>query len=244
MKEWTTKDSCSIRWYDEVSSTNDVAREWAKSVLHERLVVVADNQTNGRGRRGASWVTPAGEALAFSLVLRPTMVRSLWPRLALVSGLAVAKVLESRGLYAEVKWPNDVHIDGKKICGILLESIDNFVVIGVGVNINVSSFPAELENIATSMKCETGFDYNREELLENFISSIMLHAQMVEHQFDLLLDSIRERCALTGKRVTLTTSGELLEGVIAGLANNGDILLDCGDRVLSLCQADDIRASH
>ena len=244
MKQWVTTENYLIRWYDVVASTNDVAREWAQVEERDGLVVVADYQTKGRGRRGAVWVTPVGETLAFSIVLRPTMARALWARLALVTGLAVAKVLESRGLFAEVKWPNDVHIGGKKICGILLESIDDFVVIGVGINVNVSNFPAELNHIATSMKCETGNVYDREELLENFINSIMAHAQMVEHQFDMLLDAIRERCALTGKRVTLTTSGEMLQGIIAGISNSGDILLDCDGRVLALCQADEIRVSH
>ncbi len=244
MKEWTLENQCVIRWYDKVDSTNDVAREWAKVEMRDGLVVVADAQTNGRGRRGAAWVTPTGEALAFSLVLRPSMSRSQWSRLALVTGLAVAKVLETRGLIAEVKWPNDVHIAGKKICGILLESVDDFVVVGVGVNINVAQFPHELEAIATSMKRETGIDFDREELLENFVNSIILHAQMADGKFDILLDSIRERCALTGKRVTLISAGIKRQGVIAGISSCGDILLDCDGHVEALCQADEIRISQ
>lgn len=114
MKSWRTAEGIEIRWYPLVDSTNDVARDWAGEGAAEGSVVVADEQTAGRGRRGAVWVCPVGAGLPFSQILRPSMPRALWARLALIAGLAVAKTLEKLGVAAEVKWPNDVLLGGKK----------------------------------------------------------------------------------------------------------------------------------
>jgi BirA family transcriptional regulator, biotin operon repressor / biotin---[acetyl-CoA-carboxylase] ligase len=230
-----------IRWYDEVTSTNDIARQWALEGAADGSTLCTEQQSAGRGRRGAAWISPPGQALAFSQILRPVMPRALWSRLALIAGLAVAKCLEQCGLYAEVKWPNDVLVAGKKIAGILVESMGDFVIIGVGLNVNVAEFPHEIEHTATSMLRETGREWEREELLEDLIHSMHAHAMQAEHDFSDLLRQLRERCALTDKRVSLWIDHEPHETVVRGFSESGELLIDRDGRIVALLQADQIR---
>jgi BirA family transcriptional regulator, biotin operon repressor / biotin---[acetyl-CoA-carboxylase] ligase len=241
MKILHTPCGLEIRWFDSVGSTNDEARTWAEQGAAEGSIVCADEQWAGRGRRGAVWVCPPGEALAFSQILRPTMPRALWPRLALVAGLAVAKTLEFHGLAAEVKWPNDVWVAGKKIAGILVESSGDVVIVGVGLNVNPTEFPPEIADSATSMKRETGVDYDREELLGRLARGIHSHARRVETEFSDLLAEMRERCALTGKRVSLLCGDEVHMVGVHGIGDRGELLIERNGRIEPLLQADQIR---
>jgi BirA family transcriptional regulator, biotin operon repressor / biotin---[acetyl-CoA-carboxylase] ligase len=140
----------------ECASTNDEAAQWAKGGAPHGAVVVADTQTAGRGRQGRQWHAAAGESLCFSLVLRPTLpVRDL-PPITLAVGIAVAETITRFAATPTLKWPNDVLIDGKKVAGILTETSSqgeraDHVIVGIGVNLNVSAFPAELASIATSL---------------------------------------------------------------------------------------------
>lgn len=241
MKIFHTPCGLEIRWHESVGSTNDEARIWADQGAAEGAVVCADEQIAGRGRRGAVWVCPQGEALAFSLILRPTMPRALWPRLALVAGLAVAKTLEFYGLAAEVKWPNDVWVTGKKIAGILVESAGDVVIVGVGLNVNPTEFPPEIAATATSMKRETGIEYDREELLVRLARGIHSHALRAEAEFSDLLAEMRERCALTGKRVSLMAGDEVHIVRVNGIGDRGELLIERDGRIEPLLQADQIR---
>ena len=135
-------------------STNDDVREAARAGAAAGLVVVAERQDAGRGRRGAAWVCPPGEGLAFSVLLRPAEKKALWPRLSLAAGLAVAEALDRFGVFAEVKWPNDIWIGGRKVSGILVEAGEDFVVAGIGINVGVRGFPAALQDSATSLAIE------------------------------------------------------------------------------------------
>jgi carbamoyltransferase len=129
MKQWLTSSGRLVRWYGKLGSTNDEARAWAREGAQEGSTVWAEEQSAGRGRRGAVWLSGPGEGLTFSVILRPSMPRALWPRLALVSGLAVVRVFEGQGLAAELKWPNDVMVKDRKICGILVEAFDDAVIV-------------------------------------------------------------------------------------------------------------------
>lgn len=241
MKSWRSADGIEVRWYPLVDSTNDVARLWAVEGAASGSVVVADEQTAGRGRRGAVWVCPAGEGLAFSQVLRPSMPRALWPRLALIAGLAVAKTLEKYGVAAEVKWPNDVLFDGKKMAGILVESTDDAVIVGVGLNVNVADFPEEIADTATSLLRETGQEMDRIFLLEQLAQSIQSHASRAERDFPELLEQLRERCALGGKRVSLWLGNEALMVDVMGIGARGELLVERDGNIVALMQADQIR---
>lgn len=241
MKSWRSAEGFDIRWYPLVDSTNDVARQWAAEGAADGSVVVADEQSAGRGRRGAVWVCPAGEGLAFSQILRPTMPRALWPRLALIAGLAVAKTLETHGMAAEVKWPNDVLLGGKKVAGILVESTDDAVIVGVGLNVNVADFPGEIAETATSLLRETGQERDRIVLLEQLAQSIRHHAGRAERDFAELLEQLRERCALRGKQVSLWLGNEAVMARVIGIGDRGELMVERDGRTEALMQADQIR---
>jgi BirA family biotin operon repressor/biotin-[acetyl-CoA-carboxylase] ligase len=241
MRSWHSAEGIEVRWYPLVDSTNDVARLWAVDGAADGSVVVADEQTAGRGRRGAVWVCPAGEGLAFSQILRPGMPRALWPRLALIAGLAAAKTLEKNAMAAEVKWPNDVLIGGKKVAGILVESIDDAVIVGVGLNVNVADFPEEIADTATSLLRETGLEQDRRILLEQLAQSIRSHASRAERDFPELLEQLRERCALSGKRVSLWLGNDAVMADVIGIGDRGELVVERDGRTEALMQADQIR---
>jgi BirA family biotin operon repressor/biotin-[acetyl-CoA-carboxylase] ligase len=151
----------------ETGSTNDDARTWAREGAPHGAVVIADTQRKGRGRHGRAWSSPPGESLAMSIVLRPDVAPAALPPVALVAGLAARRAIAARigAERARVKWPNDVVVDARKIAGILVEGaiagdgVDH-VVVGVGVNVARTEFPAELAH-ATSLAREGATDLDR-----------------------------------------------------------------------------------
>ena len=128
-------------WKETTGSTNDDARQLAVDGAEPGTVVVAERQTAGRGRKGAEWFCAPGEGLAFSVILEPEWPREQWAWTALGAGLAVCEALERLGFAPAIKWPNDVLLDGCKVCGILVESPGERVVVGVGLNVNGGTFP-------------------------------------------------------------------------------------------------------
>ena len=226
---------------ESVGSTNDEARALAQAGAAEGLIVLAEQQTAGRGRRGAAWFSPQGESLAFSVLLRPTEPKSLWPRLALAAGLAVAEAVESFGLKAGIKWPNDVWIRQLKVAGILVEAGTDFAIVGIGINVKTAEFPQEVAEIATSLKIETGRQFPLPEVLAAIIRHFSLRRNQIGEGFEELLDAVRLRCVLTGNRVSLITSSGTKTGVIEGIAPGGELLLRTETGVERLLQADEIR---
>jgi BirA family transcriptional regulator, biotin operon repressor / biotin---[acetyl-CoA-carboxylase] ligase len=232
-------DPFRLLWREKVSSANDELRELAEKGMAAGLVLVAEEQTAGRGRRGAEWFSPKGESLAFSVLLRPTEPKAFWSRLSLVAGLAVAEALEGYVPLAEIKWPNDVLIGGKKIAGILVEAGADFVIAGIGINVNTEEFPDGLA--ATSLKVECGREVPRAEVLLEVIARFARHAGRIENDFGSVLRGIRERCALTGRRVAYTSLGERREGLVKGIGGGGELLVEILGKTESLVQADEVR---
>lgn len=182
-----------IFYYDEVDSTNLKALELAVQGAKEGTVVVAVRQTAGRGRMQRVWESPAGQGLWFSMVLRPTAAAEYGAQITLLAAVAAAKSL--RKLSNEkftIKWPNDIMLDGKKICGILSEMALNeadgieYIVVGIGINIKMSSedFGAQLAAAATSLYLATGITYEREQVLKAFLDEFdQLYQSWQRHGF-------------------------------------------------------------
>jgi BirA family transcriptional regulator, biotin operon repressor / biotin---[acetyl-CoA-carboxylase] ligase len=223
------------------SSTNDDVREAARAGAPAGLVVVAERQQSGRGRRGAAWVSPPGEGLAFSVLFRPLEPKALWPRLSLAAGLAVAEGLDRYGVAAEVKWPNDIWIGGKKISGILVEAGEDFVVVGIGINVGVTEFPEALEDIATSLALECGEAPELPVVLASVLERLPVWQAKIGADFDELLRRFRERCALTGKSVRLTCADGVLTGEAAGIGDGGELLVRTPDGLRRIVQAEEVR---
>lgn len=232
-------DPFRLLWREQVGSTNDELRKLAEQGIGEGLVLVAEEQTAGRGRRGAVWVSPKGENLAFSILLKPIAPKALWHRLSLVAGLAVAEALENYVSLAEIKWPNDVRVGEKKIAGILVEAGKDYVIIGIGININSRGFPDELA--ATSLCEQTGRVYSRAEVLHEVVVRLNRYADRINQGYADTLKSIRERCALTGHLVAYLIADQRQEGIVRGIGTAGELMVETNGKLEGLVQADEVR---
>lgn len=226
---------------EKSASTNDDVRLLGIDGAASGLVLLALEQSTGRGRRGAAWFSPVGESLAFSILIRPQESKALWPRLALATGLAVAEAIESFGIEAGIKWPNDVWIRGRKVAGILVEAGNDFAVIGIGLNVNTLEFPEAVAGIATSLDLETGRGHSREDVLGAIIRRFAIRHAQIGADFGELIAVVRQRCVLTGHRVSLTTSSGPRCGTIEGIAPGGELVLRTEMGLENLIQADEVR---
>ena len=209
-----------IHYFPEIGSTMDVARELARKGAGEGTIVIAEAQTRGRGRLDREWLSPAG-GIYFTLVLRPGISPAYAPRMNLMASVAVAATIRKLfGLKAELKWPNDVLLEGKKVCGILAEmdaemDVVNFVNIGIGINAN-TSIP-QFEKTATSLKHVLGKNISRKKFLTALLVEIN-HRQARLMEADLL-EEWKELSGTLNKYVRILSPGEM----ILGRALNVDI---------------------
>jgi BirA family biotin operon repressor/biotin-[acetyl-CoA-carboxylase] ligase len=196
-----------IHHVKEVTSTNEVAKQY----LEDGTVIVADTQTRGRGRHERSWHSPEG-GLWCSVVIK----HNPDPAINLAAALAIAKTLEHFGLKTKLKWPNDVHVDQRKICGIFSETEDDFMIIGVGVNLNNRDFP---ETIAgTSYIIEKGKEIDKMKFLEKFVE---IFENTIKGDF---LDEYRIYSSTIGSRVMIKNGGEIT-GTAVDVDEKGRLIL-------------------
>ena len=176
-----------IVFFEEIGSTNEEAGKLALEGCPHGTLVYANSQTGGRGRRGREWHTPKGHAIAMSFILKPELEAEYASMLTLVQAMAVAKAIEEIcGLKAQIKWPNDVLINEKKVCGILtemkMEGVNiSSIIIGTGINVNQDDFPEEITEIATSLKRESGKIQSREKLIKRI-------CELFEKYFELFME--------------------------------------------------------
>lgn len=237
----------------ETGSTNDDVRHLAAEGAPHGTVVIADSQTAGRGRRGSSWVSPPGSSLICSVLLRPEAKMEHWPRLTHATSVAITLALEELepSLEPMIKWPNDILIGSKKICGILLETSsqnqEGFVVIGFGLNINLAKedFPDELQETATSLLIETGRlwgETERESLLTLIIEKLQKLTPIIEKYFMDILIEVSSRSLLTGQKVKMQINGQEEIGTVRGISRGGGLLFDDGKKdVREILSADLVR---
>lgn len=224
----------------ETTSTNDEARRLAAQGAPDRTVVLAEEQSAGRGRRGARWVSPAARNGIVSVLCRPgkLLPPERWARLTLAAALAGCDALDAvPGLSAaaEVKWPNDLYLSGRKVAGILVESAweadGGFVVIGTGFNLNLQpdDFPEDLQETATSVWMERGgMPVDRTVFLTNFLRALEARQAQAAVDFEAMKEETWRRSWLAGKRVSVISGGQESEGVVFGLGPEGELLLERG----------------
>ncbi len=213
----------------KVDSTNNVAMRLGEEGEPQGAVVIAEEQTAGRGRAGRAWISERSAGIHVSVLLRPTLPTAHAPTLTLAAGLAAREVIaQQTGLAPDIRWPNDVLVGGLKVCGILTEMRAepdrvHFAVIGIGINVNQSRMPAELVDIASSLRIVTGRTHSRAEVLIQLLREL-------ERYYNLLVAEgpgpIVKRFAevssyCRGKRVLIRTAAETFEGTTAGLESNG-----------------------
>jgi len=220
-----------FRWVDETETTQALLA----ADDPEGAVAAADHQTAGRGRLGRPWTAPPGTAITASVLLRPTAGAPV-QQLSLVAGLAVAETVEAAlDLSAQIKWPNDVMVDRRKIAGILAEARDGIVVVGIGLNVNQTreQLPADARVQAASLRSLDGVERDRAPLLADLLHRLERHYDAwAEGGLDAIFDGIGSRDFLRGRRVSVDGH----EGVGNGLDRAGRLLV--GDRPVESGEVD------
>ncbi len=217
---------------EEVDSTNTWAIKEALKGAEEGEVFLAETQTQGRGRMGRKWFSPKGKNIYLSIILKPEMPPQKVPLLNLGASLALAYFLEKVGLEPELKWPNDVLLKGKKVSGILSEAYAeadrvNFVVLGIGLNVNTrkEDFPEDIRNLATSLLIETGKEFSRNELVKRILEEFEGIYFLLKESPQQLLSKWCSYAKVEGKMVEVESFGELIEGVVQGIDEDGALLV-------------------
>ncbi len=232
-------DPYRMIWRESVGSTNDELRALADYGAAEGLIFVAEAQSAGRGRRGAKWESEAGLDLSFSVLLRPKFEKKLWGRLSLVAGLAVCEAMEAWDLEAEIKWPNDVWCGKRKLAGILVETVRDFVVIGIGVNVNSLR---KGEPLAAVSVCDLyGNPVSRAEVLGRIIARLAERAAQSGEDFHQIVESAKTRCALRGHRISFQSSGREQRGLCEGIGPEGELIVLIGEKRISHKQISEVR---
>jgi BirA family biotin operon repressor/biotin-[acetyl-CoA-carboxylase] ligase len=231
----------NIVFLREVGSTNDFAKDLAGYGAVEGTVVVAETQTAGRGRLGREWVSPKG-GLWFSVVFRPNLKPAEAAGLVFMSGLAVTEVLrEMYGLEAETKWPNDVLVNERKVCGILAEMNTvgekvNFVIVGIGVNANFDVekvFPEELRASVTSLENELGRKVKLEELFKMLLERLEnFYELFLKEGFGPVLGKWKTYAGFLGYQVEVASGTEKWVGLASDVGDDGSLILKLDDGTL------------
>lgn len=223
-----------IYYEAEIDSTNTKAMKLAEEGAPHGTIVVTDHQMNGRGRRGRTWESPAGEAIAMTFLLRPKIDPNNASMLTLIAAMAVARGIEDEtGLKAGIKWPNDVIINRKKVSGILTEmsaqaDYVNHIVVGIGINVHIDEFPEELKKIATSIFLELGIKINRAALIERICEYFEAYFEVFLQTEDLSAISKQYDAYMVNRNqpVKVLDPKDTYEGTARGITTRGELLVD------------------
>lgn len=234
--------------FESLPSTNTEAARRAMQGAAEGLCVVAREQTAGRGRLQRMWVSPANAGLYFSLVLRPQVAVGMWSLLPLMAAIVVNDaLLELCALETDIKWPNDVLFAGRKLCGILAETIETdagrAAIIGIGMNLTSQAFAAELRDLATSIEDATGTIPKTDQLLDALLSSFKNHYQTfqaAEGAEQILREWSMRSSYAEGKRVRIVNGGEVFEGTTRGLESDGALRVETDSGEIRIVRAGDV----
>lgn len=218
-----------ILHFFQTESTNDVALRLGEEGELHGTIILAEKQTAGRGRAGHSWVSEASAGIYVTLLLRPPISPLVSPALTIAAGLAARDAIAAEtALPTDIRWPNDVMLNGKKVCGILTEMQAepdriHFAAVGIGVNVNQTKMPADLANIATSLRIETGRLHSRLELLARLLRRLdHYYNQFVTEGAAPILRQFSEVSSYAeGKRVRISTGDDSFVGITAGLEPSG-----------------------
>jgi BirA family transcriptional regulator, biotin operon repressor / biotin---[acetyl-CoA-carboxylase] ligase len=231
--------------FDTIDSTNAFAKTLVSQDALEGTLVITEEQTAGKGRQNRQWFSEKGMDLTFSVILYPNISPERIGIISLLGSLAVAEAVESTSPNKPTcKWPNDVLIDGKKVCGILSEVIFNSetsyaVIMGIGLNVNQSIFPDELKNTATSLSLIAGHAIDRIVLLARILERLETLYDAIQHsQPELIIQQWKNYCTMFGKMIKIDQSGNILEGIAAGIADDGGLLVDTNKKQIKILAGD------
>lgn len=227
----------NILYYQSLDSTNNKAKEIAKDSIHG-TVIISEEQTSGRGRLGRSWVAPKLKGVWMSIILKPDTDPLNIPKVTQVGAAAVVKALQQFNIAAQVKWPNDIIINGKKVCGILTEmsgelNVVNYVIMGIGINVNMdeNEISRDILPTATSIKIETGIKLKRKELVSSLLNNFELLYKEFESKgtIDETVKICKENSALIGKDVRIISRSKETLGRAIDLSDDGELVVQYND---------------
>lgn len=230
--DWVAKE---VLYFDTIDSTNTKAQELAEKGYPSGTLVVADKQESGKGRRGRSWVSPSGTGIFMTLMIKPDINPNNASMLTLVAALAVAKVITSvTGEEALIKWPNDIVVNGKKVCGILTEmnaqfDYINHIVVGIGINVHNESFPEEISQMASSLMIEAGGKrFHRAQIIAETMSYFEQYYDTFLKTQDLsaLVREYDELLVNRNKSVRVLDPKEPFDGKAMGITPKGELIVD------------------
>lgn len=234
--------------FELLPSTNLEAARRAGEGAAEGLCIVANEQTAGRGRLQRQWVSPKGAGIYFSILLRPPFAQTAWPLITLMAGVAVSDALrEACSLETDIKWPNDILVNEKKVCGILAESAETptgrAVVVGIGINITNQSFPEELRSEATSIELVTGRRQELDVVLDALIIALTRHYEtlkLAEGPATIVRDWLTRSSYGEGKLVRVVESNATIVGTTRGLERDGALRVETSSGDIKIVRAGDV----
>ncbi len=233
-----------LEWHNVIGSTMTEAGRLAAAGAPSGTVVGAEEQTAGQGRHGRSWHSEPGAGLYVSVILRRQFTPATLPVVTLALGLAAEEaILKSTNIACDLRWPNDVLIQSKKCAGILTVLDGSAIIAGIGINVNHSSFPAELAGIATSLRIAGGRVQSRERLLVELLASVDGYCDLLENHGRAPVIEMFARASsyVSGRRVCVDQNGSTLRGTTAGLNDSGFLMLRNDDGTNSVIVAGGVR---
>jgi len=237
-----------ILHFDSLPSTNSEAAHQAQQGAAEGLTIVANEQTAGRGRLERRWISPSGAGLYASVILRPRFSPTVWSLIPLMAALAVHDALaETCGLEVDIKWPNDILTNERKLCGILAETIETpdgrAVVLGMGINLAGQSFPDELRDVATSLQEATGQAVWAGDLLQSllrFVADRYAELETDRGRAELVRDWMAHSTYAHDKRVFITSEEERFSGITRGLESDGALRVETTSGEIRIIRSGDV----
>ena len=235
---------------EKIDSTNLEAIRQAKAGAKEGLCIVAREQTAGRGRLDRTWLSSKDAGLYLSIVLRPAIEMNKWPLLSLVSALAVSDALvRACSLKPDIKWPNDVCMNDRKLCGILAETIETSAgpaaIVGIGINLKRTALPDDLRQTATSIEEVTGSEPDTERVLSELLKAFAERYDVLQSS-DGFEHTIREWCASSSyayeRRVRVSLQNEMFTGITRGLDHDGALRVESDGGQIRIVRAEDVTA--
>lgn len=228
----------NIFHFDSIESTNSKAKQLADSGEAEGSIVISEEQTRGRGRLGRSWTSPKYKGIWMSIILRPDLDPIDAVKLTQTAAASVVKAINELKIKAYVKWPNDIVVNHKKVCGILTEmnaelTKINYVVVGIGINVNIEEcqIPEDIKNVATSLSIELKASVNRQELVAIVLNNFeKLYTKFVnDNDIKASIDVCKENSALLGKEILIITRGKSIEAKALDIDADGRLLVEYSD---------------
>ncbi|MGV8981377.1 biotin--[acetyl-CoA-carboxylase] ligase [Clostridium sp.] len=224
----------NLIYYDSIGSTNSKAKELAEGGEQHGTVIVSEEQTTGRGRLGRNWVSPKYKGIWMSIILRPNIITENISQITLLGAAAVQKAIMKMGIKTSIKWPNDIVLNSRKVCGILTEmsgEIDhiNYLVMGIGINVNLDEedVPKDLKAVATSLLVESGEHIDRKILLANVLNTFEeLYNDFVQNgDIKQTIEICRKNSILIGNEIQLISRGKVTTAKAVDISDSGELVI-------------------